>query len=478
MGLDSTRKLGVDFTEILRLAQRRWKTIVSIFVVALIISALFTYTQHKKYQATARVFISTDVNNPAEMLYASMFSQQRVSSYADLATSSELMHRVAKKLNSSLTPTELAGKISATVPSNSVLISIQATDENPQVAQKVAQAEAQAFTSYISDLERPAGKSVSPVKATITDNAQPPGSPVSPRTGLNLAIAAAIGLILGCAVAVLRDLLDTSVKSADDVQKVVERPVMAHMPYDAAVPKQPLLTDTSANTMRSEAFRLLRTNLQFLDLDANPKSFVITSAVAEEGKTSTSVNLAIALAQAGRRVLLVDGDLRRPRVARMLGLESAVGLTTVLVGRSDLESSIQMHQESGVHFLSSGPIPPNPTEILQSRATRDLMHLLRDSYDAVIIDAPPLLPVADAAIMATDVDGAILVVRHGKTTRDQLEHATERLEQVGGRLFGAVVNMTPRRRTSNYAYGEEYVYATATAKPSKRERSKDTADRA
>lgn len=207
---------------------------------------------------------------------------------------------------------------------------------------------------------------------------------------------------------------------------------------------------------------MLRTNLQFLDLGNQPKSFVITSAVPGEGKTSTATNLAIALAQAGKRVLLVDGDLRRPRVAKLLGLESAVGLTTVLVGRSDLADSIQVHQESGVHFLSSGPVPPNPTEILQARATHELFDALRGMYDHVVVDAPPLLPVADAAIMATDVDGAIIVVRHGKTTREQLGQAIARIDQVGGRTFGVVVNMTPRRGKGygyGYGYAEVYGYA-------------------
>jgi receptor protein-tyrosine kinase len=143
-------------------------------------------------------------------------------------------------------------------------------------------------------------------------------------------------------------------------------------------------------------------------------------------------------------------------VANLLSLETAVGLTTVLVGRSTLAESIQLHKESGVHVLSSGPIPPNPTEVLQSRATRELLQGLRDMFDAVIIDAPPLLPVADAAIMASDADGAILVVRHGKTTKDQLRLAATRLSQVNAKLYGYVVNMTPRRRRRGYEYQYGY----------------------
>jgi receptor protein-tyrosine kinase len=275
---------------------------------------------------------------------------------------------------------------------------------------------------------------------------------------LYLLVAGVLGLLIGAAIAVLRDLLDVTVKVPDDIQKTIDKPVMAHVAYDPGMAKHPLLTDTPGNNARSEALRVLRTNLQFLDLDQEAKSFVVTSAVPGEGKTSTSTNLAIALAQAGKKVLLVDGDLRRPRLASLLNLESAVGLTTVLVGRSDLRSTIQVHAASGVNVLTSGPIPPNPSEVLQSRATKDLMKLLRESFDTVIIDAPPLLPVADAAIMATQVDGAILVVRHGKTTKDQVKLAANRVGQVGARLFGVVVNMTPRRGGSEFGYDYGYGY--------------------
>jgi receptor protein-tyrosine kinase len=183
---------------------------------------------------------------------------------------------------------------------------------------------------------------------------------------------------------------------------------------------------------------------------------VITSAVPGEGKTSTAVNLAIALAQTGQRVLLIDGDLRRPKAASLLGLERSVGLTTVLVGRSELNDSIQKHSGSGIFFLASGPIPPNPTEVLQSQAAQSLFDRLGQMFDMVIIDAPPLLPVSDAAIVARDVDGAILVVRHGKTTKDQLRQARLRLTQVDANLFGVAVNMTRRRGKSAYDYGYTY----------------------
>lgn len=449
----------MDFKDLLRLALRRWKTIAVCFALAVIAAALLSVSATPVYQSTSRVFISsTDVANSTDAYYASAFSSLRVKSYAELATSGSVLKQVADQLHLNLTPGELAGKVSAAVNADTVIIDIVAQDNNARVAQQIAQAEAELLKTYIPEVETPTGKATSPVKATIIDDAGFNPKPISPRTSLNLTVAGILGLLIGLTVAVLRDLLDNTIKTPKDIEATTDAAVMAHIAYDPSMSKTPLLTDINSHDPRNEGFRLLRTNLQFLNLENPPRSFVITSAVPGEGKTSTATNLAIALAQTGKRVLLVDGDLRRPQDARVLGLESSVGLTTVLVNRSELVDAIQHHDPSGIDFLASGPIPPNPTEILQVQPTRDLFDKLRDLYDVVVVDAPPLLPVADAALLATHCDGAILVIRHGRTTKEQLTQATGRLEQVGARLFGLLVNMTPRRSRSGYSYGYGYGY--------------------
>jgi len=440
------------------MARRRWLTIVVFLLLSLVGMGALTYSQTPQYQSVSRVYISTASSSSTEAFYASGFATQIVKSYAQLATSRELMQRVISNLDLDLTPPELASKISAAVSTETAIIVITVTDSDPAVAQQIGKAESEAFTAYLSELDTPEGKTTSPTKPTIVDPASYSSAQVSPRPVLNMVISAMLGLLLGVAAAVIRELFDNTIASADDVEKTIDAPVLTSIAYDGDVPKHPLLTDAGSHTPRVEAFRLLRTNLQFLNLDTRPKSLVITSAVPNEGKTSTATNLAIALAQTGQRVLLVDGDLRRPKVASVLGLERSVGLTTVLVGRSDLHESIQKHSGSGIYFLASGPIPPNPTEVLQSHAAQALFDRLNDMFDMVIIDAPPLLPVSDAAIMARDVDGAILVVRHGKTTKDQLEQARRRLAQVDANLFGVAVNMTPRRGKGAYGYGYGYSY--------------------
>jgi receptor protein-tyrosine kinase len=453
----------VDFKELLRMAQRRWLTIVVFFLLGLAGAGALTYTQTPEYESNARIFISVDTSGDStQAAQGALFGINRVQSYAQLATSREVMQQVISRLNLNLTPNQLAGKISSSVATETVIIVVKVTDPDPGVAQQIAKAESEVMTSFISDIE------TSPVKATVVDPASYNGSQVSPQPVLNLALGALVGFLIGLGVAVLRELLDNTVSSPEDVEQTAEAPVLASIAYDSEVPKHPLLTEAGSHAPRVEAFRLLRTNLQFLNLDTRPRSLVITSAVPGEGKTSTATNLAIALAQTGQRVLLVDGDLRRPKVASVLGLERSVGLTTVLVGRSELQESIQKHAGSGIYLLASGPIPPNPTEVLQSHAAQSLFDRLNQMFDMVIIDAPPLLPVSDAAIMARDVDGAILVVRHGKTSKEQLRQARLRLDQVDANLFGVAVNMAPRRGKGAYGYaygyGYEYSYEPKRAK--------------
>ena len=378
----------MDFKQFLHVLRRRWITIVVVVAVALGIAALVNWRTTPEYESRTRVFIGLDLQSSADTTGSFFLVTGRVQSYADLADSSDLMNQVISDLDLQTTPGELADKIEAEVVQDTTLIDLQVLDEDPGQAQAIARIHAQRLTEYLSDLETPNDSSSTRIVARVTDSASYNGSPVSPRTGLNFAVAFVIGLLIGVAAAIARHILDRTVSSQEHVQEVTDKPVLASIGYDASIKKHPLLTDLGSFAPRTEAFRVLRTNLQFLDLDHQPRCLVISSALQGEGKTMTSTNLAIALAQTGRRTLLIDGDLRRPRVAGQLGLDAAVGLTTVLVGNTDVKEAIQVHEPSGLHFLASGAKPPNPTEILQSRVTHELIRELSNAYDMVIIDGP------------------------------------------------------------------------------------------
>ena len=208
--------------------------------------------------------------------------------------------------------------------------------------------------------------------------------------------------------------------------------------------------------------------MQYIEVDNDQKVFVVTSALPEEGKSTTAVNLGVTLALTNQRVALVECDLRRPLIAKRLGLDGAVGTTSVLIGKVSLREAMQSYGDTGLQVLACGPIPPNPSELLQSKAMETMLAQLRAEFDVVLLDAPPLLPVTDAALLAAQTDGALVVVRYAKTTRDQLTHAVERLAAVDAKPLGVVLNMVPAKRRGGDAYTYTYQY-DYTSRPSTRD---------
>jgi non-specific protein-tyrosine kinase len=448
----------VDLRDYLRVLRKRWRLVTACLVLGAAVAAAITWNTTPKYKASTQLFVSardsgSDLNGLAQ---GGQFTQQRVQSYAKIVNSPEVAAAAASALDGELSAEQIAGETSASAPLNTVLINVQVLDTSPSRAQAVANAMSDAFARFISDLETPVGASDSPVKVSVVKRADLPMSPVTPNRPLNIALGCLIGLAAGVGIAVLRETLDTSIKDASQVQRERLTP-LGSIAYDKGARKRPLIVHVDPHSPRAEAFRQLRTNLQFVDVDRPPRSIVITSSVPNEGKTTTATNLAIALAQSGVRVLLIEADLRRPLVAHYLGIEGAAGLTSVLIGRAQLSDVVQRWGENGdLHVLSSGPMPPNPSELLGSKGMADLIREAELSYDLVLIDAPPLLPVTDAAVVSAAVSGAILVVRHGHTRREQLAKAADSLRAVDANILGAVMTMTPAKGPGSYGYSAGY----------------------
>jgi capsular exopolysaccharide synthesis family protein len=226
---------------------------------------------------------------------------------------------------------------------------------------------------------------------------------------------------------------------------------------DESLLTQPSLRPNSSSPA-AEAYRQLRTNLQFLNVDDPPKVVMISSAVPAEGKTTVAVNLALMLAEAGREVVLVEADLRRPRVTRYLGMVGGTGLTNILASTADLEEVLQQHGDSGLEVIAAGPTAPNPSELLASSQMSKLVQDLRGKSGFVLIDAPPLLPVADASVLAAMVDGVVLTTRYGVTRTDQLQQTRATLDRVGARTLGVILNSVPPKADVASAYGYGYGY--------------------
>lgn len=298
--------------------------------------------------------------------------------------------------------------------------------------------------------------------AQLVTPAEFPTSPVEPqplRTGL---IAFCFALVLGLGLAFLREFLDDSVKSKDEFERVAPGvPVLGLIPVVSAWrgKETPYLVSLDdANSPAAEAYRTLRTSIQFLGLDQPMRTLQITSANPQEGKTTTLANLAVALARSGSTVAVVCCDLRRPRVHEFFGLSNEVGFTSVLLGKVGLAGAMQeVPDQARLSLLASGPLPPNPSELLSSKRTVEVFGSLQAEYDIVLIDAPPVLPVTDALVLSGRVDATLLVAVAGATTRKEAARAVELLRQVDAPLVGAVLNGVDTEGSYGYAY-QSYRY--------------------
>lgn len=451
----------VELHDYLVIVRKRWLPILLVTAFVLAAAAAASLLATPTYQARSQVFVSVSTGgSTADLLQGSSYSQKQVKSYVDLVTSPLVLAPVISDLGLPTTPDQLARSVTADSPLDTVLINVTVTDVSPQVASDAANAIADSLGTQVTELEKPSSGLPSPVQISTVRKATVPTTPATPNTKRNLALGLVLGLALGFGLAVLREVLDTKVRTDADVRKVTDVSVIGSIAYDEDAPKHPLIVQTDPHSPRSESFRRLRTNLQFLDIADRPSTFVMTSSIPGEGKTTTTINLAIALADAGARVVLVDADLRRPSVAKYMGLEGGVGLTTVLIGRASVQDVVQPWGKGQLHVLPAGQIPPNPSELLGSQSMVHLLDQLAQAYDIVLIDTPPLLPVTDAAILGRLTGGALIVAGSEMLHRQQLTDAIGSLESVGARVLGVVLNRLPRTASDAYTY---YDYSSGAA---------------
>ncbi len=305
----------------------------------------------------------------------------------------------------------------------------------------------------------------------VVDQAEPPTRPYRPNKRLNLLLAAVVGLFLGVGLAFFFEYLDNTVKTADDVEELVHLPSFGMVPavsYERRKQRQTansfpveLITYGHPKSMLSEAYRNIRTSILLSFSEKPPKAVVISSPNPSEGKTTTVINTAIALSQTGAQVLVVDADMRKPRIHRIFTNENGAGLSNFLSGNVHLEAIIKKSIIPNLSFIPSGPIPPNPSELLGSSLFKNMIQSLCERFDHLIIDSPPVLGFADSTILSAAVDGTIIVVLGGKTPRETLQQAKEILLQVNARIIGVVINRVDIRRSDygasyyRYYYGHE-----------------------
>lgn len=343
----------------------------------------------------------------------------------------------------------------------------------PQIQQRLSalQARRNAYSDQLDRLQL-ASNLTQTGGAQIVSKAQEPTSPVKPTPKRDAAVALFVGLILGVGFAFLKEYLDDSIRSKEDLEAATGGlPVLTIVP-DIESWKDPSRTDvisqSAPKSPAAEAYRTLRTSVQFVGIDRPIRVVQITSPVAAEGKTTTLANLGVALARAGKRVVMVDWDLRRPRIETFFGVDNSTGFTDVIVGESSLAAAIRrVPDEPRLVVLPSGPPPHNPSELLTTKRASDILVALQEEADVVLVDCPPVLPVADAIIVAGLVDATILVVAANSTTKRQTARALEMMRQVDAPIIGTVLN----EATGENAYGYGYPYSYAYAYPEGESRS-------
>lgn len=441
---------NADLRAVVTGLRRYWRSVVGCLLAGLAVASLLTVATARTYQSTMTFFVATVANSDAtpNQLQADEFAQRRINSYVGVIGSDLLAERVVSDTQLDLKPADISAMISATVDRDTVLMNVTVTDTSADRSFLVASSVANNLDKVIGEVEN--RKSGPSIQLRVISGPTLNPDPVTPRTGLNLGLGLLLGTAVGIAQALLRDRIDTSLRSREQLSRLTGLPVLAMLHTQPGPKGDPVLVSRAARSPLAESLRHLRTNLRFVDAASPVRVLVISSSVESEGKSTIAANLAQSFAEAGRRVLLVDADLRRPRMEAYLDLEPSAGLTNVLIGEAGLHDVTQEWGADGLEVLASGPIPPNPNELLGSSVMVQMLQQAREDYELVVIDTPPILPVADALIVAALADGAILVVKHGHTTAEQVKRALESLDAAAARVIGTVLSMAPVFRGSSY----------------------------
>lgn len=505
--IDETQARSPELRTYLQILRRRKWMVVLFTVAGIVVALLYSLIQTPKYTARAQILLQP-TSTPGNV--GAALTPTDVETQVQLVTSAPVTAAAAKQLHMATAP-----PVAATSVANTNVLQIAATSTNAHQAADVANAYAGAFVDYsqaqavngllgtigqiqakiknlnyqIAATADPGQKSAlsSQVAALTTQlqqleanptfvsggaqlvtSASVPSSPSSPAKKRDVAIGLVVGLVIGLGMAFLAEYLDDSIRTKEDLEQAAPGlATLALVPTMADWRNQQepyLVTKASPRSPAAEAYRSLRTSISFLGIDTPVQTLQVTSPSAREGKTTTVANLAVALAEAGRRVIVASCDLRRPRLHGFFGLANDVGFTSVVMGEEGLSRALQnVPGVEGLSLLAAGPAPTNPSELLASQRAAEVLSSLANQADVVLLDTPPALPVTDAAVLSARADAVMLVVAARHTTTKQLTRSLELLGQVGAPVVGTVLNGVSRDTAYGYGYGYRYGYPYAYA---------------
>lgn len=457
------------------LVRKRWFVVVALGLLGIVLGSAYVIVTPPEYSAETELFVATvSGDNTADLAQGSNFAQQQARNYSVVAQRDIVLVPVITALGLKTTPRELSDRISASVPLNTSLISIAVTDSSPARAAATADAVATSLANTVIRLVPKRSDGSSPVHLQVVQAARAPTSPSAPNPRLVLAFAGLLGLLAGLGAIAVAELISAKVRSVDHLKEITNLTILGTVTDDKAAGASPVFSQSNSQSLRSEEFRQIRTNVHFLHPDESHKVFVVTSSIPGEGKSTTSANLAVALAAAGIATCLVEADFRKPTLGVYLDLEGGVGLTTILAGDATLDEALQSWGPDHLQVLLSGQVPPNPSELLESNQAQKLLRTLKDRFDVVIIDCPPLMPVTDAAVVARAFGGAILVVGVDRVETRELKTAMDALTTGGAPILGVIANFVPAGTRGRYqTYAQPSVPARSERRTKPEHRMKD-----
>lgn len=435
--------------EYLSTLRKHWLLILLITVVAGGAAYGAARMLPKQYESTASVLVVPGAVQSAELGQSSSYVQSIVQSYTLLATSPRVLDPVISTLRLEETSVTLAKRVEVESPLNTTVINITTTDPDPEQARRISAAITDSLIDQVKTVSpQVAGKQV--IKVETISPAALPTVPASPNTTLYGALGALAGLALSVLYALLRRLFRSRIDTVADAEESASAPILGTV---ALTPKQARIANTvikSPNGQVAESLRTVAASLRFMAVDKPRRVILVTSSNAGEGKTSIVLGLALVLAEAGSRVLVVDADLRRPAIAAYTELEGSVGLTNVLVGDLTLDQAVQPWGFANLMVLTSGEQPPNPGQLIVSGRLEAVIAAARDGYDYVLVDSPPVLSVSDPMWLAAITDGTMVVARLGQVTAPELRHTVDTIEGGKHDVLGLVLNGVKAKARNPY----------------------------
>lgn len=461
----------MQLSELLGVIRQRWRLILVCVGLAVVAAIAVTLTTTPVYEARARIYLSAEQTSGKSEGGVFVLTAEDLDTYVSILDTPAVLDPLREELG--LEPGHPI-TVSAETSGTTSILNITARAADGEEAAAVANEVGPQLGKVAGEFSTLLKSSGQEVVSTPIQPASAPSRPVSPDPVRNIGLGLLAGLVLGLGLAFVRHALDTKVRGEEDIRPHSTAPMLAGLPLERSS-KSLVSVEDDPHGRHAEAIRRLRTNLMFVDVTTGRHSFVVTSAMPGEGKTTTAVNLALAMADSGLRTLLVDGDLRNPSVAKTLGMEGSVGLTTVLLGDAQAQDVIQTWGSAGMDVLPAGQVPPNPSELLGSAPMEALLTSLVGEYDFVLIDSPPVVPVIDAVVIERLTGGLLMVVGVDRTKKKDLIAALKQLDTVGARVSGFARNFVVGKG-SEYRYGY-HTYERAIAQDKRRGRRR-SAERA